>query len=85
MNPTTPLASPQQGPKGDTGPKGDRVGTATSTPLPGHPLPGAPHRSSTSHCAPPRDSPAPLAEMASLDSLASRDPQALQDLQASAE
>lgn len=35
--------------------------------------------------SPPRDSPAPLAEMASLDSLASRDPQALQVLQASAE
>jgi len=32
--------------------------------------------------SPPRDSPAPLAEMASLDSLASRDPQALQVLQA---
>lgn len=57
---------------------------------PGTTPPCAPPHRVPHCCSPPlpppyRDSPAPPAEMASLDSLASRDPQALQDLQASAE
>ncbi|KAM6114807.1 LOW QUALITY PROTEIN: histone deacetylase 5-like [Phoenicopterus ruber ruber] len=82
-SPVYPESAGVEGPKGDTGPKGDRVGIA----------PAEPPRSAgtlvplglTLLFSPPRDSPAPLAEMASLDSLASRDPQALQVLQASAE